>query len=400
MTTHTKLPGQAGRPLIGLALFLVCLCAPAESPGQSPDLMKALGVAGTQARRTIAALGDSLGIPRYTLPDGRWQTSTPSEWTSGFFPGTLWYLYEQSRDTVLRNAAGRWTVLVEGQKLNSRTHDVGFMINCSFGNGYRITGDPRYREVLLQAARTLSGRFNPKVGCIKSWDWPKQWPFPVIIDNMMNLELLMWASRNGGGDTLAAIARSHALRTIENHFRPDGSTFHVVDYDPLTGAVVTRQTHQGTADSSVWARGQAWAIYGFTMMYRETRDPRFLGAARRAAGFFLGHLPPDDVPYWDFDAPGIPNEPRDASAAAIAASALIELARFCPPSGEGYRYRQAATEILSSLCSPEYLADPSSSYGILKHAVGNKPANKEVDVSLVYGDYYFVEALLRAMDPH
>jgi unsaturated chondroitin disaccharide hydrolase len=400
MTTHTKHPGPAGRPLIGFALFLFCLCAPAESPGQAPDLMKALGIAETQARRTIAALGDSLGIPRCTRPDGRWQTSTTSEWTSGFFPGTLWYLYEHSLDTVLKSAAGRWTVLVEGQKLNSRTHDVGFMINCSFGNGYRITGDLHSKEVLLQAARTLSGRFNPKVGCIKSWDWSPQWAFPVIVDNMMNLELLMWASRNGGGDTLAAIARSHALRTIQNHFRPDGSTFHVVDYDPLTGVVVTRQTHQGAADSSVWARGQAWALYGFTMMYRETRDPRFLGAARRAAGFFLDHLPPDHVPYWDFDAPGIPNEPRDASAAAIAASGLIELSRFCPPSGEGYRYRQAATEILSSLCSPKYLAEPASSYGILKHAVGNRPANTEVDVSLVYGDYYFVEALLRAMDLH
>jgi unsaturated chondroitin disaccharide hydrolase len=400
MTNQTTYGGPAGFPLIGIALFLFCLFAPADSPGQAPDFRKALGVAGSQARRTIAELGDPFGIPRYTRPDGRWQTSSASEWTSGFFPGMLWYLSEQTGDSLLTAAARRWTAAVEGQKLNSRTHDLGFMINCSFGNGFRITGDPHYKEVLLQAARTLAGRYNPKVGCIKSWDWPKQWAFPVIVDNMMNLELLMWASRNGGGDTLAAIARSHALRTIQNHFRPDGSTFHVVDYDPLTGVVVTRQTHQGAADSSVWARGQAWAIYGFTMMYRETRDPRFLGAARRAAGFFLDHLPPDGVPYWDFDAPRIPDEPRDASAAAIAASGLIELARYCPPSGEGHRYLQAATEILRTLCSPEYLADPSSSFGILKHAVGNRPANNEVDVSLVYGDYYFVESLIRAMDLH
>jgi hypothetical protein len=363
---------------------------------QDSGFQNALNVATEQARRTAAAHSDPFGIPRLTGPDGRWITAPVAEWTSGFFPGTLWYLYEHTLDSSLKSAAIRWTKAVEGHKLNSGTHDVGFLVHCSFGNGYRITGAPEYREVLLQAARTLATRFNPRVGCIKSWDWSPQWSFPVIIDNMMNLELLMWASKNGGGDSLAVIATRHALTTMQNHFRPDGSTYHVVNYDPVSGAVLGKQTHQGAADSSVWARGQAWGIYGFTVMYRETRDPRFLTAARRAADYFLAHLPADAVPYWDFDAPGIPDEPRDASAAAITASALLELSSLVTGTDETRYYHGKAIEILRSLCSPAYLGDPASTHAILRHAVGNKPANKEVDVSLVYGDYYLVEALLRA----
>jgi unsaturated chondroitin disaccharide hydrolase len=164
--------------------------------------------------------------------------------------------------------------------------------------------------------------------------------------------------------------------------------------------VTGKVTHQGAADSSVWARGQAWAVYGFTMMYRETRDGRFLDAACRAADYFITHLPPDHVPYWDFKAPGIPREPRDASAASIAASAMIELSRLLPPGADARHYRQSALQILESLCSPEYLRDPVTSMGTLNHAVGNKPGNTEIDVSLVYGDYYFVEALVRALGHH
>jgi hypothetical protein len=263
----------------------------------------------------------------------------------------------------------------------------------SFGNSYKVHPSPETKAILLQSARTLSTRFNPAVGCIRSWD-RRKWPFPVIIDNLMNLELLLWASENGGSPEMRQIAISHAEHTMRNHVRADGSTFHVISYDTTTGSVLERVTHQGAADSSTWSRGQAWAINGFTMVYRYTHDPKFLETARRVADYFLAHLPADHVPYWDFQAPGIPNEPRDASAAAIAASGLVELSRMVKgPDAE--RYRTAAGEILRSLSSPPYLAVDRGTRGVLRHATGHAPAKSEIDVSLIYADYYYIEAALR-----
>jgi hypothetical protein len=232
------------------------------------------------------------------------------------------------------------------------------------------------------------------VGCIKSWDGT-DWPFPVIIDNMMNLEILFWAAKNGGPPALRDMAASHALKTMANHFRADGSTYHVVSYDTLTGAVLARQTLQGYADESVWSRGQAWAIYGFTMAYRETGDDRFLTTAQRAADYFIGHLPPDLVPYWDFLAPNIPNEERDVSAAAVACSGLLELSGMGADSSAKERYLQSALGLLRTMCRPPYLSEGTSSMALLNHSVGNRPAGTDVDVSLIYADYYFVEALHR-----
>lgn len=354
----------------------------------------AVWFATDQLSKSVASFGDSILFPRSTLENGKWKTMKPNDWTSGFFPGALWYGYELTGDLALKKAAEKWTAGLEQQKLNTKTHDVGFIMYCSFGNGERLFPNDRYKQTLLRAAQSLFTRFNANVGCIRSWDNPK-WQFPVIIDNMMNLELLFWASKNGGGKPLYDIAVSHARTTMMNHFRDDGSTYHVVSYDTANGSVLVKETHQGYAPESVWARGQAWAMYGFTMAYRETRDEQFLNTAERAANWFITHLPEDYVPFWDFKAPSIPNEPRDASAAAIAASALFELSSLTKSKSLREKYVASSKEILSSLCRPPYLAEGSSSMGILNHATGNKPANAEIDVSLMYADYYFFEALQR-----
>lgn len=377
-------------------LLFVVIAASAAVRGGDLDASvdHALRFARQQLTASLAYFGDSVRYPRSCGLTGTWEVVPPSDWTSGFFPGCLWLMFDQTGERVLRDAAERWTAGLEEQQFNNRTHDIGFMVFCSYGNGYRCTGDPHKREVLLQAARTLATRFNPKIGCIKSWDWSREWQYPVIIDNMMNLELLFWASRNGGGDSLRSIAIRHALMTRTNHFRQDGSTYHVVDYDTATGAVIRRLTHQGHADESVWARGQAWAVYGFTVAYRETGDRRFLETAMQSARFFVGHLPADAVPYWDFYAPGIPNAQHDASAAAIAAAGLLELSGLAGGK-EGDEFLAAARKILRSLTATGFLAEGTSSMGILNHAVGNMPRKGEVNVSLIYGDYYFLEALAR-----
>ncbi|RPH37325.1 hypothetical protein EHM92_02965 [bacterium] len=381
---------------MALLLTTAVLCGLSQAFAQSPDsvLMHALRFAESQLRRTVTELGDSIYFPRSTLADGSWKTTRARDWTSGFFPGSLWYMYEHTDDPFFENAAGRWTEGLREIQNYGGTHDVGFISFNSYGHGYRLRRSAGYKNVILQTAHTLTTRFNPTVGCIKSWD-NRTWAYPVIIDNMMNLELLFWAADHGATSGMRDIAVRHAERTMQNHFRDDGSTYHVLGYDTLSGSVIARNTHQGYADESVWARGQAWAMYGFTMTYRFTRDARFLQTAERAADYFINHLPPDHIPYWDFLAPGIPDEPRDVSAAAIAASALCELSDYASEQSKRLNYLKTAENILRTLSSPAYLAEGTNSRGILLHAVGNKPAGAEVDVSLIYADYYFVEALLR-----
>ncbi len=336
---------------------------------------------------------DSL-FPRSTVENGVWKSVKPNDWTSGFFPGSLWYAYELTGDASFKERARAWTVRLEEQKLNTRTHDVGFIMYCSFGNGIRLAPEAGDKEALLTAALSLSTRFSEKVGAIRSWD-NRKWPFPVIVDNMMNLELLFWASKNGGSQAFHDIAVTHAKTTLRDHFRKDASTYHVASYDSTNGSLLIRETHQGYAHETVWARGQAWAIYGFTMAYRESRDRKFLQIAERAALWFLRHLPSDKVPYWDFNAPNIPDEPRDASAAAIVASALFELGTLTNNKAYKREFLNGAKEILAVLCKPPYLALGSQSMGILNHATGNWPSKTEIDVSLIYGDYYFLEAIKR-----
>ena len=355
----------------------------------------ALSYAEAQLRRTVRYLGDTVQYPRTSKPDGSWTLTQSRAWTSGFFPGSLWYLYEHTRDPFFKSSARKWTEGLRGIQHYGGSHDVGFIVFNSFGNGYRLEPSDDDKQVILRTAHTLMTRYHPAIGCIKSWDWSTTWRYPVIIDNMMNLELLFWSAENGGSPDMRAAAMSHATNTMLNHVRPDGSTYHVVNYDTTSGGVIARFTHQGYTNESAWSRGQAWAIYGFTMTYRFTKDETFLRTAERVADYFIERLPADGVPYWDFDAPGIPNEERDASAAAIAASALFELSTFDLSGDRKSRYRNAAEHTLGSLCEPPYLAEGTPGHSILLHATGSKPGKSEVDAALVYADYYFIEALLR-----
>ncbi len=335
-------------------------------------------------------------LPRSIDANGKLITCKSNWWTSGFFPGTLWYLYENSHDDKLKQFAESFTSRVEDQQYTTNNHDVGFMIYCSFGNGYRITQNSHYKSVIENAAKSLSTRFRPAVGCIRSWDWGK-WQYPVIIDNMMNLELLFETARQTDNKRFADIAVSHANTTMTNHFRPNASCYHVVSYDTISGKALTHQTRQGYADESSWARGQAWALYGYTMCYRETHDVKYLVHAQKIATFILNnpHMPEDKIPYWDFDDPAIPNTFRDASAGAIICSALIELSQYSDKKS-AKRYLKVAEQQIRALSSPAYRAALGANANfILMHSVGSKPENSEVNVPLSYADYYYVEALVR-----
>lgn len=329
-----------------------------------------------------------------TVENGELVTSSSHWWTSGFFPGTLWYLYEYSGENSDLEAAEEMTGRVSREQYTTDNHDVGFIINCSYGNGYRLTGKEDYRQTIINAGNSLSVRFSDTVGCIRSWD---RWNFPVIIDNMMNLELLTIASALTGNNTFYRMAKSHADKTMEWHFRPDASSYHVVDYDPATGAVVKRMTHQGAADGSSWSRGQAWGLYGYTMMYRQTGDRKYLDHAIRIGRYIMNHpaLPKDGIPYWDFDAPGIPDADRDASAGAIMASAYIELSTYVD--GElSEQFLRLAEKQLKSLSSVRYLDKKGKNRGFLiMHCTGYYKKASEIDAPLSYADYYYVEALMR-----
>lgn len=338
---------------------------------------------------------DSLNIPRTIEKNGELKGTASKSWTSGFYPGLLWQLYGVSKDESLKEAAEYWSAVVEKEKLDGGTHDLGFKIYCPFGKAYEITGEEKYKEVFLKAAETLSTRFNPQVGAIRSWDHHEHlWKYPVIIDNMMNLEMLFEATALTGDSSFYHIADRHAEVTLANHFRADNSSYHVLDYNPETGEVVKKNTHQGLNHESAWSRGQAWGLYGFTVAYRYTGKKEYLEKAEKIADFIFSHprLPEDLVPYWDYDAPEIPDEPRDVSAAAITASGLLELSNYSADMGTEYRNR--AKTILASLSSEKYACDQAPFF--LKHSVGSIPGEFEVDAPIIYADYYYVEALVRS----
>lgn len=327
----------------------------------------------------------------------KFEGSGGSWWCSGFYPGTLLYLWEKTKDNQIWAESQRILQLLKPEQFNTYTHDLGFMMYCSFGNLQRLQPSDSTKAVLIKSAESLSTRFNPNVGCIKSWNSKDSSDFLVIIDNMMNLELLFYATKVTGDSSFYKIAVTHANTTMRNHFRPDNSSFHVVNYDKNTGEVKQRKTAQGYADGSAWARGQAWGLYGYTMSYRETKDPEYLKMAEKIAAYLLNHpnLPADFIPYWDFNAPDIPNAPRDASAGAVMASALLELCGYASATA-GKKYYDAAEKILRSLSSPAYKAAPGTNGGfILMHSVGHLPAKSEVDVAISYADYYYVEAMKR-----
>ena len=283
-------------------LLSACTSEPKEEPIGSV-IERGLKTATDQALLMAKELENQEGKLPKSMKDGKLETSDYSWWCSGFFPGELWYLYEVNPTPELKRYAELYTARVEKTKTITNNHDVGFMLNCSYGNGYRLTGNPKYKEVMIEGAHSLATRYNPQLGLMRSWDSDKQkWQYAVIIDNMMNLEFLMWAGRATGDSTFTQMAISHADKTMANHFRPDYSSYHVVSYDTITAQPHIKQTHQGYADESAWARGQAWALYGYTMMYREAKKQAYLEQANHIAQFLMNHpnMPADKIPYWDF----------------------------------------------------------------------------------------------------
>jgi unsaturated chondroitin disaccharide hydrolase len=379
-----------------LPLIMIFTILTSAAKAQVPDCNKALLEAEPHVLQlldeTLLARNGKLIFPRTESNDSLKMVAS-NDWTSGFWPGILWKMYEASGKEIFKDKAADFTKLMEKEEWNADSHDVGFKIYNSFGNGYNITGKDEYKNMIVQAAKTLSVRFNNKVGCIRSWNNPT-WSYPVIIDNMMNLELLFEATKITNDSTFYHIAVSHANTTLKNQYRADYSCYHVVDYDTATGRVIKKTTAQGYSDESAWARGQAWGLYGFTMCYRETKNVTYLDQANAIANFILNNpnLPVDMIPYWDYNVPDTSTAPRDVSAAAITASALYELSGY---SKNGRIYRHAADKIINNIIK-FYRAPLNSHHGfILLHNTGHKPANSEVDVPIIYADYYFIEALLR-----
>lgn len=363
---------------------------------------KEIDYCATQALKTLKTLPSNTqgnNIPRSIDKDKTtWKLVNYKDWCSGFWSGALWYLYEGTKNPAFKVQAERFDKQLKPlSQEKAYDHDLGFQIFCSYGNGYRLTNNPAYKKIILATADTLATLYNPKVGTILSWprEVKKFGAHNTIIDNMINLELLFWAAKNGKHKNLYKIAKQHALTTMKNHFRDDYTSYHVVLYDTLTGQKIKGMTHQGYADNTMWARGQSWAIYGFTMCYRFTKNPQFLDFAQKVTDVYLKNLPDDSlIPYWDFNTPEIPNTTRDASAAAVTASALFELAGYVKSPSKKALYLAKAKKMVERLSSPEYQSRKVND-AFLLHSTGNRPINGEVDASIIYGDYYYIEALLK-----
>jgi hypothetical protein len=389
---------------IVITLFFMFTLTHAQT-GASKKIMQQLikenfSLADTQYRYMMTLVpADSLP-QSYEEKDNKFISREIEWWCSGFYPGTLWYIYEQTKDETVKKEAERSMNLLVPNQTNTGTHDLGFMMYCSFGNAYRLTKDEKYKEIVFRSAQALATRYRPSIKAIQSWNSNKYFKCPVIIDNMMNLEMLDWVSDNGGDKKYKEIAVNHSNTTLKNHYRPDYSSYHVVDYNLQTGGVIRKATWQGAADCSSWSRGQSWGLYGYTIMYRFTKNKKYLDFARHIAKFILHNpnLPEDKIPFWDYDAPQIPFTERDASAAAIMASALLELGQYTN-GNEKQEFISNAEKILESLSSEKYRAKAGQNGGfLLMHSTGAKPLNSEVDVPLIYADYYFLEALKRYKD--
>ncbi|NDW17741.1 glucuronyl hydrolase [Dysgonomonas sp. 216] len=389
--------------MLGIGLLVTITSCTQKEEKKAFDVDKALSYCDKQVHRTLKETDGTGKMPRNIMDSVTQWKLVPveiSEWTAGFWPGTLWYDYENTKDSSILKSAIEYTdLLYPLTKLSAYDHDLGFQIFCSYGNGYRLTGNEAYKQIILNAADTLATLFNPTVGTILSWprevDNGRFAPYNTIMDNMINLEMLYWAAKNGGSKELYDIATKHAETTMKYHFREDGGSYHVALYNDATGEFIKGVTHQGYADSSLWARGQAWAIYGYTFVYRETQDKKFLRFAEKVTDLYLSRLPKDEyVPFWDFDAPNIPNAPKDASAAAIVASALLELWQLEDNAEKAKEYKAAAEKMLTELSSDKYQSgDAKPSF--LLHSTGHWPNKSEVDASINYADYYYIEALTR-----
>ena len=387
---------------LGIGLCLLSACTEVDN---KLEVDRALEYCDRQVHRTLEVMHgkgrevDYTMMPRNIMDgqsDWNYRKVSKEEWCGGFWPGILWYDYEYTQDPKIKEEAEKFTASLKFlSEIPAYDHDLGFLVFCSYGNGYRLTGNPEYKQVIINTADSLSALFNPRVGTMLSW--PRNVKMfgghNTIMDNMINLEMLFWAAKNGGNPYLFDIAVAHADKTMKYHFRPDYTSYHVAVYDTLTGEFIKGVTHQGYSDDSMWARGQAWAIYGYTVVYRETKDVRYLDFVQKVTDVYLKNLPEDYVPYWDFNDPSIPDAPRDASAACVVASALLELSGYLPAE-KALEYKQAAVKMLTSLSSDKYQCGESKP-AFLLHSTGHLPAESEIDASIIYADYYYMEALLR-----
>src|SRR5690606_7982722 len=403
--------------VLGLGISLIS-CQ--QKKQETADFIDKSFAAAEEQYKLLSAAGERIqAFPRTLDKDGNVMGTDEWDWTGGFFPGALWYIYEHTQNEKVKTDAIKWTEALEAAKDLDQHHDIGFVMYCPYGNAIRFLDDEQkvkqYQDILIHSSETALKRYDPQVGVIKSWnekaswDGKTLWKYPVIIDNMMNLEMLCYVSDLTGDSKYREVAISHANKTMENHFRDDYSTYHVVDYDRV-GNAIHQQTNQGYADNSTWSRGQAWAIYGFTLMYRETKNPAFLETAQRAADFYINdpNLPEDKIPHWDCKAklegsnPDVRCSPRDrdyvpgvAYAAAIPASALLELGQFTD-GDQRKKYIDFAKQTLETLSGPAYFAEKGTNGGfLLQHCVGSLPHNSEIDVPLIYADYYYLEGLYR-----
>ena len=383
--------------LLITAILVMVSCDSPKKEKATFSPSKMLDASVLKTKETSLMLKESDSFPRnITKGEQNWNLVGVNDWCSGFWPGVLWYAYEGSGDETIRKEAERFTQPIRKIAYTSaQNHDIGFMVYCSYGNGYRLTGNKEYKEVLLSAADTLATLYNPTVGSILSWpEKVDEYAHNTIIDNMMNLELLFWAAKNGGNKDLYNIAVSHAEVTMKYIVRPDSAVYHLAEFNDKTGEFIKGHTHQGYADESMWARGQTWGIYGFAMSYRETGKKEFLDTSIKLADHFLNRLPEDGIPYWDFDDPKIPNAPKDASAAGVAACGLLELAGLVKDEQLKEKYVNAATKFITILSSNEYFSGDTNQ-ALLLHSTGHYPHNSEIDVPIIYADYYYMEALLR-----
>ncbi len=381
----------------GMSLLTACSIPKAGAPEWFENAVETSGRQLLYMAEQLENVPDTACFPRSVKEDGSYRLENAKDWTSGFYPGSMWLAYDLTGDEALAKEARMYTNRLEDIQYYIGNHDIGFMMFCSYGHALRLKPESKDKQILVNSSESLCARFSPEIGLIRSWDFG-DWSYPVIIDNMMNLEMLFWASEQTGNSKYRDIAIAHADKTLKNHFRKDMTSYHVVSYSVPSGKVESKGTFQGYSDSSAWARGQAWGVYGYTMCYRFTKNPVYLEAAHKIVRFIMNNRPSekDYIPYWDYNAPDIPNAPHDASAAAITASALLELNGYTDDKKLSDDYTEYAESILKQLSSPEYLAKDKENKGfILLHSVGSFPHNSEVDVPLNYADYYYLEALKR-----
>lgn len=384
----------------GMSLLTACSIPETAAPEWYENAVKTSGSQLLYMAEQLKDVPDTACFPRSIHADGSYRLENAKDWTSGFYPGSMWLAYDLTGDEALAVEARKYTNRLKDIQYYTGNHDIGFMMFCSYGHALRLKPESKDKQILVNSSESLCKRFSPEVGLIRSWDFG-DWSYPVIIDNMMNLEMLFWASEQTGNSKYRDIAIAHADKTLKNHFREDMTSYHVVSYAVPSGKVESKGTFQGYSDSSAWARGQAWGVYGYTMCYRFTKNPVYLEAAHKIAQFIMNNRPSENdyIPYWDYNAPDIPNAPRDASAAAVTASALLELNGYTEDKNLSNDYTEYAENILKQLSSPDYLAKEKENKGyILLHSVGSFPHNSEVDVPLNYADYYYLEAMKRYKD--